>query len=130
MPPTDPFPTTDVIKVPVIAGTGDGRLPTELHGTLLPTPGSANSNIVAIVVQPLVALLVRTIHTYLTTLVGLVTAAMTPYGQAIMPTSDFFDLLQKTALLALVPAIVGLLKDCLTIFGRLEGKFPLMTGSV
>jgi len=78
-------------------------------------------------VQPFVAIAVRFAHNYVAAIVALVTAGMT--SEAI-PYSDFAHLLLKCAGLAVGGAAVMVLKDVVTIFGRLEGKYPLASGSV
>ncbi len=112
------------IQVTVI-GTGDGsKLPS---GTVAVTPGAHQPDVVTVVVKPVMALAVRFINNYLTMLVGTITAGM---GTNIIPFTDFMDLFRKACLLSLVPAVVALLKDLVTIFGRLEQKNPLLTGSI
>lgn len=128
--PDPQFVGTAPIKVAVIGGSGDGTIPAHLHDQVLPTPGDAVPNLVVKVVPVAVALLVRFGNAYFTTLVGIVSAGMTAYGQEIMPTHDFTDLLYKSALLSISGPVVSLLKDLVTIFGKLEGKFPLLTGNV
>jgi hypothetical protein len=118
------------IKVAVVAGTGDGGLPHDMHDQVLATPGSAVPNVVVKVVPVALALFVRFGNAYFTTLVGIVTAGLTTYGSEIMPSSDFADLVWKSSLLAVSGPSVAFLKDLVTIFGKLEQKFPLMTGNV
>lgn len=119
------------VSVTVI-GTGSvsgGPAPMQ-SGTVATTPAEHQPNLLIKVITPLTALGVRFANAYFTTLVGIVTAGMTPYGSQIMPTHDFADLLTKSALLAISGPTVALLKDLVTIFGRLENKFPLLTGNV
>lgn len=124
------FVGTQPIKVAVIGGTGDDSLPAHMHDQVIATPGAQTPNLIVKVVPVALALVVRFANAYFTTIVGIITAALTPYGQQIMPTSDFVDLLAKSALLAISGPSVALLKDLVTIFGKLEGKFPLLTGNV
>lgn len=112
------------MQVPII-GTGDGRGLSS--GTEVVTPGAHEPNVVFTVVQPVVAIVIRFVNAYLTMLVGTITAGM---GTSYIPFTDFMDLLSKSAIISLVPAFVGLLKDCATIFGRLEERNPLWTGNV
>ena len=109
-----------------IIGTGTG------DGTPLSTGVTAQTpdhlpNLVVRVVSPLMAILVRFVNTYLTFVVGTVTAGMT---SDLLPYHDFYTLLVFAAKLGISGAVLGLLKDCVTIFGKLEGKFPLGTGSI
>lgn len=91
------------------------------------TPAQSQPNLLVLVVSPIAAILIRFANTYLTVLVGLVGAGLT--SDAI-PYSDFFDLVLRCAGLSVAGAGLGLLKDCATVFGRLETKYPLLTGSV
>jgi hypothetical protein len=115
------------VQVAVI-GTGDGsRLTT---GVEAKTEGSHEPNIVVTVVGPLFAILIRFANAYLTTLVGLLTAGVTPAGGKILYTSDFYHLVLTCASLALAGPGLAFFKDLVTVFGRLESKYPLLTGSV
>jgi hypothetical protein len=112
--------------VPVtVIGTGDGLV----SGTRATTPPD-QPNILINAVQPIVAIAVRFINTFLTVLVGLVIAGMTPAGGKLLYSSDFFHLVLTCANLSLPAAGLGLIKDLVTVFGKLEGKYPLLTGSV
>ena len=111
------------VKVTII-GTGDG---TSLEtGTVALTP-KGQSNLIAIVVNPVIALLVRFLHAYGAALVGLL-VGIPATGE--VPFSDFWDLLVKSSTLALAGPCIALVKDLVTIFARLENKYPLWTGSV
>ena len=124
---TDSTPLTP-IKVAVIGqGTVSGGPAPLITGTEAVTPLAHQPNLITVVVSPLLAILIRTTNTYLTILVGLVAAGMT--SDAI-PSTDFANLLMKCAGLAVAGAGIGFLKDCVTIFSKLEGKFPLLTGNV
>ncbi len=108
-----------------VIGTGDGsKLPT---GAIATTPGEHEPNLIVQVISPLVAIVVRSINTYITILVGLIAAGMT---SNVIPASDFLHLVLKCAGLAVAGAAFGFLKDLVTVFGRLEQKYPLLTGSV
>jgi len=111
----------DTVKVTVI-GTGDGGLKPGMAVT-----AGAAPNVLIGVIQPVTAIVIRGINTYLTTLVGLVAAGMT---SDIIPYTDFLALVMTCAKLSVAGAALGALKDCVTIFGRLESKFPLLTGNV
>lgn len=131
----DPMNPAPVVPVAMIGGpgTGDGRMPEGMKplttGTLAETPAGKPDLLVRIV-SPIAAIAVRFVNAYLTTLVGLVTAAMTPLGQNILPASDFGELVMKCASLSVAGAAVGFAKDVLTIFAKLERKYPLLTGSI
>src|SRR6187431_3102676 len=117
-------PTVPAEKVTMI-GTGDGGVPLT-SGTIGKTPDHL-PNLVLNVVSPMMAITVRAINTYLTLLVGVLTAGMT---SDLLPYHEFYPLLIFSAKLSVSGAIVGTLKDIVTVFGKLEGKFPLLTGSV
>lgn len=108
-----------------IIGTGDGsRLP---DGMQIETPGSHQPNVLINVVTPVAAIAVRFINTFLTGLLGILTGAM---ATNVIEASDFLHLVYKCAGLAVAGAGMGFIKDCITIFGKLETKYPLQTGSI
>lgn len=113
------------VTVSIIGGTGDGTV----MGTVAVTPHD-QPNLVLNVVSPLVALVVRFGNVFATTLLGLLTAAISPAGAKLLGAHDFGTLLFNCASLALAPACVDLLKNLVTIFGNLEHKYPLLTGSI
>ena len=94
------------------------------------TQGAHTPNLVVTVVGPARAIAIRFVNTFLAQFVGLIVAGMTPAGSKLLYTGDFVHLTVVCASLALPGAALSFFKDCLTIFGRLEQKFPLMTGSV
>lgn len=111
-----------------VVGTGDAsKLPS---GTVAATPGLHEPDIVVSVVDPLVAILIRFANTFLTQLVGLLAAGMTPAGGRLLYTTDFFHMVLTCASLSLPGAGIGLMKDLITVFGRLEQRYPLLTGKV
>lgn len=112
--------------VATVIGTGDSsRLP---NGTIAETPGRAQPNVVVKVIPPLAAIAVRFANAYLTTLVGLITAGLV--GKDAIPSTDFAHLVLTCAGLSLAGPIVDMLKNLITVLGRLEGRYPLWTGSV
>lgn len=78
------------------------------------------------VVGPAKAIAVRFTYTFLTSFVGLLAAAITPEGQRHLHTADFLHLLVTCANLSLPIAGLGLAKDLLTIFQKLEGRYTLL----
>lgn len=114
-------------QVTIIGGTGAGT-PIQT-GTVVATPDH-QPNLVVTVITPAVAIAVRFANLFLTTLLGLVAAGMTPIGGKLLYTSDFTHLILLSASLSLPGAGLGLIKDLITVFGKLEGKFPLATGSI
>jgi hypothetical protein len=113
-----------------VVDTGHAPDVTLKTGTVAATPGTQTPNLIVTVVGPARAILVRFVNQFLTTLVGLVGAAMTPAGAAVLPATDFYHLVLNCAALSVAGAGFGALKDLVTIFGRLESKYPLLTGSV
>lgn len=130
MPPVKTTEPADLHPVAVtVIGTGSavaGPNPIET-GTVATTPAAHQPNLVVQVISPLMAILIRFVNAYLTILVGLVAAGMT---SDVIPYSDFGSLVWKCAGLSVAGAGLGFLKDLVTIFGRLEGKYPLLTGNV
>ena len=118
----DPIPVT-VIGTGSISG---GPAPMKT-GTVATTAAPHQPNLLVTVISPLMAIVIRFINTYLTILVGLVAAGMT---SDVIPHSDFISLVMKCLGLSVAGAGVGFLKDLVTVFGRLEEKFPLLTGNV
>lgn len=114
----------DPLKVAII-GTGDGsRLSSGDEAT---TAGEHVPNIIVTVIGPIRAILIRFVNVYVGMVVGLLGTAM---ASKVIDAPDFFHLVLKCASLAIGGAVVLFLKDILTIFGKLEQKFPLLTGSV
>lgn len=105
-------------------GTG---APIEDGQVIVTPPGQPN--LVARVIGPTVAILVRFANAYLTALVGLLMAAGVSSGAAV-GAADFYHSLLSCSTLALAGPVVAFLKDLITIFGNLEKKYPLLTGSV
>ena len=111
--------------VVTVIGTGDGsKLPT---GTVATTQGPHEPNIIVAVVPPIMAIAIRFANSYVTALVGLVTVGLTTTA---LPAHDFWHLVVKCASLALAGPGVALGKDLITVLGRLEQKYPLLSGSV
>jgi len=108
-----------------VIGMDDGsRLPS---GVTAETPGAHQPNLIVSVVGPTMAISIRFVNVFLTSLLGILTGAM---ATDVIPADDFFTLAYKCAGLSVAGAVVGLIKDLITVFGRLEQKNPLLTGSV
>ncbi len=121
---TEQLPPTKV----AIIGTGDGGLqPTT--GMIAKTPGP-QPDLIVTVVGPAFAILIRAMNLFFISLSGLLTASTTPLGAKHLHAADFWSLVILCANLSLAPVGFGLVKDLVTVFGRLEGKYPLLTGSV
>ena len=114
-PKTQPTPPVQVAVIGT-SGTGDGGL----IGVTAVTPDLLPNLSVTKVVAPLMAILVRAGNTFFAALSGTVTA------NAFMHYGDF----RMQVIIALTATGVGVVKDCATIFGKLEGKYPLLTGSI
>jgi hypothetical protein len=113
--------------IPPVAVTIIGGDPATTTGTIATTAGQTQPNLVITVVTPVVALAVRFLNVYLGMVVGLLGTAMT---SSAITAPDFGHLILKCAGLAIGGAVVLSLKDLVTIFGKLEQKYPLATGSI
>ncbi len=116
------------VEVAIIGTPPPSGAPLET-GTVATTPDH-HPDVVMRVVTPIMAIFVRFANLYLTTLVGLLVAAMTPIGGKLLYSKDFWHMFMLCSSLAFPGAFLGLLKDLITVFGRLEGKYPLATGSI
>lgn len=113
-----------------LTGTGNGGLQpgTEAMAT---TPGG-QPNVVIEVIKPIVTIAVRFGHLMFVTAAGILTAAGADKvtGLDVIPFTDFQDLLWKAAYVGACVAFTGAVKDFGTLFGKLESKFPFLTGNV
>ena len=133
-----PLDTQMVPRIPVtligpgtpVEGERRGTAPIPTGTTVVARTADHHPDLVVTFVNPVLAILVRFVNTFLVQFVGLLVAAMTPAGGHHLYTSDFLHAVILCANLALPGAGLGLVKDLVTIFGRLEQKFPLLTGSV
>lgn len=115
------------VQVAVI-GTGDSsKLATGVQAV---TPDPHQPNLIVTVVGPAFAIVIRFINVFLAQFSGLVLAGMAGPGAKLLYTGDFLQFLGTCASLSLPGAIVDLVKNLVTIFGRLERKYPILTGSV
>lgn len=116
--------TDKTMDIPVVqvttVGTGDGGLQ---RNTSAQTP-SGMPNVFVTVVGPAKAIAVRFVHTFFLTFSGMIGA--NAVGVSVLLVPD----LQHAAYASLTVAAVGLIKDLVTVFGNLEGKFPLLTGNI
>lgn len=126
MPDKTTSPTSIEPVRTTVVGVGETSPKFLPSGTIATTPGANQPNVVINVVSPIVAILVRFVHNYITALLTLVSAGV---AGAITAT-DFSHLVMKCAGLALAGPSLMLLKDVATIFGKLEERFPLLTGNV
>lgn len=139
-PPTDePLSSTSMVpRIPItLIGPGTvqegerrGSNPMDVGQTILAVTPDHHPNLVVTFITPAMAIGVRFVNTFLVQFVGLLVAAMTPAGGHVLYTHDFLHAVVLCANLALPGAGLGLAKDLVTVFGRLEGKYPLMTGSI
>jgi hypothetical protein len=128
--PVQPIATTTVIPPVEVTVIGSMKDVVPTTGTVATTPGPHQPNVIVTVITPLVAIFVRFSNTFFISLVGLLTAAMTPAGSHLLYTSDFYHLLITCANLSIPVSGLGLIKDLVTVFGKLEQKYPLATGSI
>lgn len=114
------------VKVVVAAGSGTGLHPGQEISAV--TPGHA-PNIAVQVIGPAMAVLVRFLHLFgLTWLALMATGGMT--GQEILPWTDVQQLATKCGYAASITAGMGAAKDIVTLLGKLEQRFPFLTGNV
>ena len=115
-------PTTIAMISPYASGTGDGGLQPQV----IETP-AGQPNLVIRPISAFVAVGIRFVNVFLTVMLGILTGAM---ASDVIPAPDFLALVWKCAGLSLAGAGIGLIKDLVTIFSRLESKYPLLTGSI
>lgn len=125
-PAIEPIQIAMVGTIGTGSGTGTGAGHPITDGTVITTPDHM-PNIVARVITPLAAILIRFANAYVTALIGLVTVGLTSDA---LPASDFAHLVIRCAGLSLAGPGVALMKDLVTILGNLEKKYPLLTGNV
>ena len=118
----------EMVKVAVIggagSGTGDGGAP--LKSGIAVTADS-QPDVAITVVGPVRAILIRSTYVFLVSINGLLAAGATT---KLLPAADFLSLLKTCAELSVGVVGVSVLKDLITIFGRLEAKYPLASGSI
>jgi hypothetical protein len=121
------------VQVSIVgSGTGHGGSLMPPSGTIAETP-RGQPDLVVNIVRPSVAVAVRFIHVFLTTFVGVIGAAgigAANIGPELLAAGNFGEVMKTAALVAASSAGVGALKDIITVFGRLENKYPLVTGSI
>lgn len=122
---TDQVPPVNIAIVGTETHQGGGVAPTP-SGTIAITPDS-QPNLKINVITPAVAIAVRAANLFLTTFLGLLTAA--GVGVDGMH-GDFQTVVSKAAMASLIVAGLGTVKNIVTVLGRLEGKYPLATGSI
>jgi hypothetical protein len=102
----------------VTAPATDGVAP----GTLVPTaPGIPDLQLVPM--TKIRQILVRTVRTYLQSLVGFLIAASTGATEAVglnIPAGDFATLLLQSAGLSLAPAVIALLQNLIELMSDLD----------
>jgi hypothetical protein len=111
------IPSGPMVPVTVIRSHGD-----EASGTAA-TPGT-QANYKVTVIGPLKAIAVRFGHVFAVSLSTMIGA--NSFGIPILLVPDF----RHAVYAAGAMAAGSLLKDIITIFGRLENKWPLATGNI
>lgn len=112
------------IEPVVVAVVADGK---NLQAGEIITPGADKPNLVVQAVTPALALFIRFVNVFLPVFSGILTGSLTT---DMIPAKDFMELAWKCAGLSLAGTMMSFLKDLITIFGRLETKYPLLTGKV
>lgn len=108
--------STEVVTPMAVAviATEDGRLK---NTTAVTPPGQPNLNVR--VITPIIALIVRAANLFFITLSGTLVVSAFSDGS-----------LKEVVIQTLAIVALGVVKDCATIFGNLERKYPLATGSI
>lgn len=118
---------SDLPSAILIKGITDGSntvLPPITNGMIAQTPDS-HPNVRFTVIGPARALTIRFIHTFLVSLFG------SPIAISVTtPFSGFRHLIVTAIVSALSIAVVDLGKNLITIFSKLEAKYPVATGNV
>jgi hypothetical protein len=105
-------------KVMVTAQATDGIAP----GTLVATPPGA-PDLVLVPMTKLRQIAVRTVRTYLQSLVGFLLVTGTGVSEAVginIPATDFAQLLLNSAGLSLAPAVIALLQNLIELMSDLD----------
>ena len=119
--------TTPPVAISII-GTGDGGVHPTPDKTIAVTPDH-QPNLLVQVVTPIVAITVRAINLFLVAFSAALTVAGIG-GDKILPVADMEHAITLGLWMGLSAAGVGTVKNLITVFGRLEGKYPLGTGSI
>lgn len=126
--------STDQVTVSVVGTTGSVATPTAaavegvITGTVAKTP-TGQPNLLVNVVPPAIAIAVRFVNAVLTTFLGLITAAGIGVSTNAV-SADLSTVVKASIISALVVGGVEVVKSLVTIFGKLENKYPLATGSI
>ncbi len=133
--PVDPVVPTQIppVEVTVIGtGTGNGGTPIP-SGTVLQTPDH-QPNVLYNVISPARAIAVRVAFMFAKSVFGFMTLAMIPPGSnqvlQALHALDTWHIVVMSAGLAIAPTAIDLAQSLVTVLGKLEQKYPLMTGSV
>ena len=119
------------LKVPmpvaVIATTDNGAVPTDQR-FVAHTPDE-QPNLYVRVITPLLAIAIRAANLFFIAFTGaLSVAGIDPTGT--VKVADFKHAIIFAAWSGFVAAFIGTAKNLVTVFGNLEGKYPLSTGSI
>lgn len=119
------------IKPPVsvaLIGTGEGGVAPSDTRFVAHTP-EEQPNLYVKVVAPTVAILIRAVNLFLVTFSGVLgLAGLDPAH--VLPVQDFKQAVAVAAWSGLSAAFIGTVKNLITVFGQLEGKYPLASGSI
>lgn len=133
LPPAPP-PQTMVLQptVATVIGSLGDNVPTT--GTVAISPGAHQPNVIMNIVTPTMAITVRFLRMFLTSVMGFLTLSMVPTGGSQVMTAihalDFYHLVLTAVGVSLAPAVLDLGRNLVTVLGRLEQKYPLATGSI
>jgi hypothetical protein len=116
------------VSVAVIGGTGDGGM-TPTDKRVLAHTADDQPNLYVRVVTPIMAIAIRGLNLFLITFSAALGLAGIDPSNSVNVT-DFKQALVFAGWMGLVSAFVGTVKNLITVFGQLEGKYPLGSGSI
>ena len=125
------------IKPPVpvtLIGTSDNGLVPTTDRMVAHTVPSDQPNLYVKVITPILAIGIRALNLFLLTFSAVLSAeglAATGFDPTnVIKIADFKQAVMVAAWLGFLSAFVGTVKNLITVFGQLEGKYPLASGSI
>jgi hypothetical protein len=119
----------DTVVVSMIETPAPDGSPAPAPGTVAHTPGEA-ANVKLNVISRTTAIGVRFVHEFIQAFLGSLLAAGFGVSTHAVNLGDFQSVVMASAASAGIIAIVGLLRNAVTVFKDLEGKYPLASGGI
>lgn len=116
------------VQISIVGGTGNGGDLSNTPPKMLAETAPGQPDFVVNVIRPSLAILVRFVHLFLTSFVGAIGAG--EVSGALGANIFNVPVVESAFWIAAGAATAGFVKDLITVFARLEGKYPLMTGSI